>query len=280
MEEIMLPGFRFQPTDEELVGFYLRRKIQQKPLSIEVIRQIDIYKYDPWDLPRFWKATGTDRPFYSSEGIKCIGLKKSLVFYKGRAAKGTKTDWMMHEFSLKLILGLSARSSRRLAPQQHIKDSEKLSEFPTEDDSQFGPEKVSSITEVGSHILFGAVTCPSPVNLMKCKPDNASSFQINTSKLSKPSVDVASMLLNVSPSVLEKMEKNCSIIEFETEQQAIGFTSDFPLEMNGNLGTDDGILAMELANDPKEYEFSLQLSTKCFRRMEVEPTMGNSTLSE
>ena len=48
----------------------------------------------------FWKATGTDRPVYSSEGTKCIGLKKSLVFYKGRAAKGVKTDWMMHEFRL------------------------------------------------------------------------------------------------------------------------------------------------------------------------------------
>lgn len=48
----------------------------------------------------FWKATGTDRPIYSSEGTKCIGLKKSLVFYKGRAARGMKTDWMMHEFRL------------------------------------------------------------------------------------------------------------------------------------------------------------------------------------
>lgn len=48
----------------------------------------------------FWKATGTDRPIYSSDGTKCIGLKKSLVFYKGRAAKGIKTDWMMHEFRL------------------------------------------------------------------------------------------------------------------------------------------------------------------------------------
>ena len=50
-DEVMLPGFRFHPTDEELVGFYLKRKIQQKPLSIELIRQLDIYKYDPWDLP-------------------------------------------------------------------------------------------------------------------------------------------------------------------------------------------------------------------------------------
>lgn len=52
----------------------------------------------------FWKATGTDRPIYSSEGNKCIGLKKSLVFYKGKAAKGIKTDWMMHEFRLPSLI--------------------------------------------------------------------------------------------------------------------------------------------------------------------------------
>ncbi|KDP27142.1 hypothetical protein JCGZ_19841 [Jatropha curcas] len=132
MDDVMLPGFRFHPTDEELVGFYLKRKIQQRSLPIELIKQVDIYKYDPWDLPKlattgekewyfycprdrkyrnsarpnrvtgagFWKATGTDRPIYSSDGTKCIGLKKSLVFYRGRAAKGIKTDWMMHEFRL------------------------------------------------------------------------------------------------------------------------------------------------------------------------------------
>ncbi|XP_039047427.1 protein FEZ-like isoform X2 [Hibiscus syriacus] len=129
VEDEMLPGFRFHPTDEELVGFYLKNKIQQKSLPIELIKQLDIYKYEPWDLPTsgekewyfycprdrkyrnsarpnrvtkagFWKATGTDRPIYTSDGTKCIGLKKSLVFYRGRAAKGTKTDWMMHEFRL------------------------------------------------------------------------------------------------------------------------------------------------------------------------------------
>ncbi|OAY60160.1 protein FEZ [Manihot esculenta] len=132
IDDVMLPGFRFHPTDEELVGFYLKRKIQQRSLPIELIKQVDIYKYDPWDLPKlattgekewyfycprdrkyrnsarpnrvtragFWKATGTDRPIYSSDGSKCIGLKKSLVFYRGRAAKGIKTDWMMHEFRL------------------------------------------------------------------------------------------------------------------------------------------------------------------------------------
>jgi hypothetical protein len=50
-EDVMLPGYRFHPTDEELVTFYLRRKVARKSLRIEVIREMDIYKHDPWDLP-------------------------------------------------------------------------------------------------------------------------------------------------------------------------------------------------------------------------------------
>jgi hypothetical protein len=48
---LVLPGFRFHPTDEELVTFYLRRKVAGKRLSIEIIKEFDIYKQDPWDLP-------------------------------------------------------------------------------------------------------------------------------------------------------------------------------------------------------------------------------------
>lgn len=50
-DDVVLPGFRFHPTDEELVGFYLRRKVEKKSIGLEIIKQIDIYKYDPWDLP-------------------------------------------------------------------------------------------------------------------------------------------------------------------------------------------------------------------------------------
>lgn len=50
-EDVQLPGFRFHPTDEELVGFYLRRKVEKRPIALQLIKQMDIYKYDPWDLP-------------------------------------------------------------------------------------------------------------------------------------------------------------------------------------------------------------------------------------
>ena len=50
----------------------------------------------------FWKATGIDKLVYSmgGEGRDCMGLKKTLVYYRGTAGKGSKTDWMMHEFRL------------------------------------------------------------------------------------------------------------------------------------------------------------------------------------
>lgn len=45
------PGFRFHPTDEELVNHYLCKKCASMPLSVPIIREIDLYKYDPWQLP-------------------------------------------------------------------------------------------------------------------------------------------------------------------------------------------------------------------------------------
>lgn len=45
------PGFRFHPTDEELVKHYLCRKCQSQPISVPIIAEIDLYKYNPWDLP-------------------------------------------------------------------------------------------------------------------------------------------------------------------------------------------------------------------------------------
>ncbi|KAI3452860.1 hypothetical protein Pfo_009523 [Paulownia fortunei] len=124
------PGFRFHPTDEELIMFYLKNQATSKPCPVSIIPEVDIYKFDPWELPEkaefgenewyffsprdrkypngvrpnraavsgYWKATGTDKGIYS--GTKYVGVKKALVFYKGRPPKGVKTDWIMHEYRL------------------------------------------------------------------------------------------------------------------------------------------------------------------------------------
>jgi hypothetical protein len=45
------PGFRFHPTDEELVNNYLCRKCAGQSISVPVVKEVDLYKFDPWQLP-------------------------------------------------------------------------------------------------------------------------------------------------------------------------------------------------------------------------------------
>ncbi|XP_068658615.1 NAC domain-containing protein 2-like [Aristolochia californica] len=126
------PGFRFHPTDEELVLHYLCRMATHQSLPVPIIAEIDLYKYDPWQLPDmalfgqkewyfftprdrkypngsrpnraagsgYWKATGADKPIRPKEGTQHSGIKKALVFYAGKAPKGVKTNWIMHEYRL------------------------------------------------------------------------------------------------------------------------------------------------------------------------------------
>ncbi|CAL9165856.1 unnamed protein product [Musa hybrid cultivar] len=44
----------------------------------------------------FWKATGKDKEVFRGRGV-LVGMKKTLVFYRGRAPKGEKTNWVMHD---------------------------------------------------------------------------------------------------------------------------------------------------------------------------------------
>ncbi|XVE75930.1 hypothetical protein DITRI_Ditri12bG0131200 [Diplodiscus trichospermus] len=136
--EDMPPGFRFYPTEEELVSFYLHHKLERERedlnrLMDRVIPIVDIYEFNPWDLPQFsehlchkdpeqwfffiprqesearggrprrltttgyWKATGSPGCVYSSNN-RPIGVKRSMVFYNGRAPNGRKTEWKMNEY--------------------------------------------------------------------------------------------------------------------------------------------------------------------------------------
>ncbi|CDY70627.1 BnaAnng34420D, partial [Brassica napus] len=128
----LAPGFRFHPTDEELVRYYLKRKICNKPFKFDAISVTHVYKSEPWDLPSqsklksrdlewyffsvldnkysngsktnratemgYWKTTGKDREIRN--GSRVVGMKKTLVYHKGRAPRGERSNWVMHEYRL------------------------------------------------------------------------------------------------------------------------------------------------------------------------------------
>ncbi|KAH6774010.1 NAC Apical domain transcriptional regulator superfamily protein [Perilla frutescens var. hirtella] len=127
------PGFRFHPTEEELLHYYLRKKVACEKIDLDVIRDVDLNKLEPWEIQEkckigstpqndwyffshkdkkyptgtrtnrataagFWKATGRDKVIQSN--FRRIGMRKTLVFYRGRAPHGQKSDWIMHEYRL------------------------------------------------------------------------------------------------------------------------------------------------------------------------------------
>ncbi|XP_022757652.1 NAC domain-containing protein 86-like [Durio zibethinus] len=121
-------GFRFLPPDEQIIRIFLINKMIGDPDHTLHIREVDLNKQEPWDLPDlsivrstyhewfffyklnkiserkndrstkagYWKSTGKDRDI--SYRDKVIGTKKTLVFYTGHTPHGVKTDWVMHEF--------------------------------------------------------------------------------------------------------------------------------------------------------------------------------------
>ncbi|XP_010456393.1 PREDICTED: NAC domain-containing protein 78-like [Camelina sativa] len=129
----LAPGFRFHPTDEELITYYLKRKVQGKPMRLDAIGEVDFYEHEPWNLPEhsklktrdkewyffsaldkkyssgtsvkrgYWHATGKDKEIRGGDGEKsiAIGMMKIHVFHKGRrSSNGRRTNWVMHEYRL------------------------------------------------------------------------------------------------------------------------------------------------------------------------------------
>ncbi|XWS76064.1 hypothetical protein CRYUN_Cryun01aG0145400 [Craigia yunnanensis] len=130
-------GFRFHPTDEELIE-YLHIKTFDCDSLVQVIAEVqDICESEPWELPGrstlqtgdrlwyfmyppkykyrnsklisrttlegYWKPTGNARKIINPDTGKVIGSKKTLVFYKGQYndKNKNKTSWVMHEYELK-----------------------------------------------------------------------------------------------------------------------------------------------------------------------------------
>ncbi|RWR72111.1 NAC transcription factor 29-like protein [Cinnamomum micranthum f. kanehirae] len=119
-------GYRFRPTEKELLK-YLKRKIDNLPLPCDLIKEVELYKFDPTHFgsrgeekcyfftSTYRKYRNGNRPSRSTksghwkastgeteikEGNKVIGTTRSLVFYYGEHPLEKKTNWIMHEYRL------------------------------------------------------------------------------------------------------------------------------------------------------------------------------------
>ncbi|XP_057538734.1 NAC domain-containing protein 104-like [Amaranthus tricolor] len=134
------PGFRFYPSDEDLVVHFLRRKDHDHssilPFHPRVIPDLDLYPYNPWELQGkaleegdkwyyysrkiqnrvtesgYWNPMGMDEPIISSSSKKIVGMKKYYVFHIGEPPAGVWTSWIMHEYRLP-DSGSTSRSTSR-----------------------------------------------------------------------------------------------------------------------------------------------------------------------
>ncbi|XP_016449653.2 uncharacterized protein LOC107774585 [Nicotiana tabacum] len=121
-------GYRFLPTDGELVEFYLKKKVNGETLPRNRIREIYINQHHPQELCNsqqrenswyfftgrkrrykngrkpnrqvigkkgYWKATGVDSEVTYNGQI--VGYKMTLDFYE---QNGVKSQWKMHEYRL------------------------------------------------------------------------------------------------------------------------------------------------------------------------------------
>ncbi|KAB2597940.1 hypothetical protein D8674_000860 [Pyrus ussuriensis x Pyrus communis] len=122
-----LPGFGFCPTDELLIRYYLKNKIEGTDSHFRrIFPEIDLCKYEPGDIPvnenewvfftrpkykdtrcprrdrlthqGFYKITGDEREIRDEESKAAIGKKIILTFHEGRGPKAKKSDWVIHEY--------------------------------------------------------------------------------------------------------------------------------------------------------------------------------------
>ncbi|KAI5345986.1 hypothetical protein L3X38_013865 [Prunus dulcis] len=121
----LLPGIKFSPTDEELLSFYLKKKIAGEDSEFSnIIPEINLREHEPRDLPTefffsepdymspngdscyrttnqgFYKSTGKPRGIEDELSKAVIGEKRYMPFYEGRAPEHKLTEYVLHQFSL------------------------------------------------------------------------------------------------------------------------------------------------------------------------------------
>ncbi|ONK59522.1 uncharacterized protein A4U43_C08F7290 [Asparagus officinalis] len=121
-------GFRFCPTGDVVIRHFVRNKVLGAPLPINPIKEIDVYLFEPEELPitmsngdeiwmyffvymaeensdrstpkGYWKLDVSDEPIKDSDTKEIIGLKNTFIYYRKELGPNGryKTNWTMQEF--------------------------------------------------------------------------------------------------------------------------------------------------------------------------------------
>ncbi|GMJ09440.1 hypothetical protein HRI_004613200 [Hibiscus trionum] len=134
-------GFRFHPTDEELVVHYLKRKALSLSLPASIISEFDVLQTHPWSLPGelnekryffssrygdesrkkhkrvaacggYWKPIGKEKPILASGTNQVVGMRKALIFCQRKRCNKTNTRWFLHQYRLVSVATFNQNSTQ------------------------------------------------------------------------------------------------------------------------------------------------------------------------
>ncbi|XP_057428240.1 NAC domain-containing protein 83-like [Lotus japonicus] len=175
----LLPGYMFDPTNEVLVDFYLKRRIFAQPLPVQIIPDFDVFQIEPWGLPGdgkifnerkcffyntmgrdlgclnmrtagigHWKVVEIAKDVPIPQSNEVIGKRNTLVFWEVQGACYRKTKWVMHEFRLVSTLNPSKMANwvvYRIFQKNDSKNVKKVEESNVE---SFNYDRIDGSVEV------------------------------------------------------------------------------------------------------------------------------------
>lgn len=263
--ESLPPGFRFYPSDEELVCHYLQKKIDNEELLKGTLVEIDLHTCEPWQLPEvaklnanewyffsfrdrkyatgfrtnrattfgYWKATGKDRVILDLRTRMTVGMRKTLVFYRNRAPNGIKTGWIMHEYRLESP-HMPPKEDWVLCRVFHKNRAENTANHDSTPHNMYNHTNGgnSPPTLASSHAHHPVTTVPSGFYQANSFSSNSSSAQISyhsTNQNSQSTLDLASSSSNLLHYLKDQSDTN-SFINFKSacdeEEYGVGFLWD------------------------------------------------------
>ncbi|KAL2935320.1 NAC domain-containing protein 79 [Bienertia sinuspersici] len=327
MEESLPPGFRFHPTDEELITFYLSKKVSDFGFTCKAIADVDLNKCEPWDLPEkasmgvkewyffslrdrkyptglrtnratqagYWKTTGKDKEIF--RGGVLIGMKKTLVFYRGRAPKGEKTNWVMHEYRLDNKASFKPTKEEWVVCRVFQKSVTIKKPEPTSP-SQVSQESLDD-TNTSTNNEFGDIELPnlntlsSPQSVGLCYPSLQSNTHLNMGEnhpninlnwardmatlpsLSWPSSSFLTPDLNstVNSLLLKALQFRNTATTYHQPREATITTNDYSFLGNQGfpLGTDDLCQDFPSSSAGKVFQSTMQQNQPNQQQLQEQP---------